>query len=191
MIKSLIGYGGHAKEVMAQMGEKLVCFVDDEFVDENTKPLSEFDPDKYEVIIAIGESKVRFDFVNKLPKNTKYFTWVHQTAIIGDDVEIGEGSFVGAYSILTTNIKIGKHALLNRGNQIGHDCEIGNYFSMMPGSIVSGNVKIYDCVYMGNNSSIREKINVHSLSTIGMGAAVVSDINEPGTYVGVPAKKIN
>ena len=189
MIKALIGYGGHAREVMTQMGEELICFVDDEYVNEHTKPLSEFDSNKYEVMIAVGSSKLRFDVVNKLPKNTKYFTWVHPTAIIGEDVEIGEGSFIGAYSILTTNIKIGKHALLNRGNQIGHDCEIGDYFSMMPGSIVSGNVKIYDCVYMGTNSSIREKLSIHSLSTIGMGSVVVSNINDNGTYVGVPAKK--
>jgi sugar O-acyltransferase (sialic acid O-acetyltransferase NeuD family) len=190
MKKALIGYGGHAREVMFQMGEKITCFVDDQYVNEHTKPLSEFNTKEYEIIIAIADPKNRFDVANRLPKNTKYFTWIHPTAIISDDVKIGEGSFIGANSIITTNIKIGKHALLNRGNQIGHDCEIGDYFSMMPGSIVSGNVKIYDCVYMGNNSSIREKISVHSLSTIGMGAAVVSNINEPGTYVGVPAKKI-
>ena len=28
------------------------------------------------------------------------------------------------------------------------------------------------------------------MSTIGMGAAVVNDINDTGTYVGVPAKKM-
>jgi hypothetical protein len=32
MKKALIGYGGHAKEVMAQMGIKLTCFVDDKYV---------------------------------------------------------------------------------------------------------------------------------------------------------------
>ena len=190
MKKALIGYGGHAREVMAQMGKKLTCFVDDEYVCENTKPLSEFDPKKYKVMVVLGNPKHRYDMVNKLPKETKYFSWIHPTALIMGDVEIGEGSFIGANSILTTNIKVGKHALLNRGNQIGHDCVIGDYFSMMPGSIVSGNVTIYDCVYMGNNSSIREKLSVHSLSTIGMGAAVVNNINDTGTYVGVPAKKI-
>ena len=190
MKRALIGYGGHAREVMAQMDEKLTCFVDDEYVCENTKPLTEFDPKKYEVMVVLGDSKKRFDMVRKLPKETKYFTWVHPTAIVMGDVEIGNGSFIGAYSILTTNIKIGNHAILNRGNQIGHDCIIGDYFSMMPASVISGNVRIYDCVYMGANASIKEKISVHSFSTIGMGAVVVSHINDSGTYVGVPAKKI-
>ena len=109
---------------------------------------------------------------------------------MSDDVEIGEGSFIGAYSILTTNIKIGKHTILNRGNHIGHDCKIGSYFSAMPGAIVSGNVTIYDLVYMGSNSSIREKLSVHSLTTIGMNGAVVKPIEEVGVYVGVPVKKV-
>jgi len=190
MKKALIGFGGHAREVLAQIGENLICFVDDDYIIEGTQPLSSFDPTEYEVIIAVGSSKDRYDIVQKLPKQTKYFTFIHPTALIMDNVEIEEGSFIGAYSILTTNIKIGKHALLNRGNQIGHDCVIGDYFSAMPGAIVSGNVTIYDCVYMGSNSTIKEKSSVHSLSIIGANAAVVKHIEKPGVYVGVPAKMI-
>ena len=191
MKKALIGYGGHAREVMAQMGTKLTCFVDDDYVTEDTKPISEFNPLEYELMVAIAEPTDRFNMVKKLPEETKYFTWIHPTALImSEDIEIGDGSFIGANSILTTNIKIGNHAILNRSNHIGHDCNIGNYFSAMPGSIVSGNVKIHDCVYMGNNSSIKEKLSIHSLSTIGMNAAVVKHIESSGTYVGTPARKI-
>ena len=188
MKKALIGFGGHAREVLAQMGEDLVCFVDDQYLVEGTQPLSSFDPTEYEVMVAVGASKDRYDIVQKLPKETKYFTFIHPTALIMNNVEIGEGSFIGAYSILTTNIKIGKHALLNRGNQIGHDCIIGDYFSAMPGAIVSGNVTIYSCVYMGTNSTIREKLSVHSFATIGLNAGVVKSTEGPYTYIGTPAK---
>jgi sugar O-acyltransferase (sialic acid O-acetyltransferase NeuD family) len=191
MKRALVGYGGHAREVLSQMGEKLTCFVDDKYVVEGTEPLSKFDPKEYELMIAVANSRDRYDITQRLPKETKYFTWVHPTALIMDDnIKIGEGSFIGAYSILTTNVKIGKHAILNRGNQIGHDCEIGDYFSAMPGSIVSGNVKIYDIVYIGTNSSIKEKILIHSLVTIGLNSGVVKDIEEPGVYAGVPLVKI-
>ena len=60
----------------------------------------------------------------------------------------------------------------------------------MPGAIVSGNVKIYDLVYLGTNSSIKEKISIHSLTTIGLNSGVIKNIEEPGVYVGTPAKKI-
>jgi sugar O-acyltransferase (sialic acid O-acetyltransferase NeuD family) len=190
MKKVLIGNGGHAREVMAQMGVNLLRFVDDQYVDNNTLPLSQFDPTKYVAMVAIANSKDRYDITQRLPKETQFFTFIHPTALLMYDIEIGEGSFIGAYSILTTNIKLGKHTILNRGNHIGHDCRIGDYFSAMPGSIVSGNVTIHDLVYMGNNSSIREKLSVHSLSTIGMNSAVVKHIEETGVYVGCPAVKI-
>jgi sugar O-acyltransferase (sialic acid O-acetyltransferase NeuD family) len=190
MKKVLIGNGGHAREVMAQMGVKLDRFVDDQYVDEETFPISKLDPEKHAVMIAVADSKDRFDIAQRLPKGIQFFNFIHPTALIMDNVEIGEGSFIGAYSILTTNIKIGKHAILNRGNHIGHDCRIGDYFSAMPGAIVSGNVTIYSLVYMGTNSSIREKLSIHSLSTIGMNSSVIKNIENSGTYAGCPAKYI-
>ena len=189
MKKALIGYGGHAREVMAQMGLKLTCFVDDQYVrhEDNTVPLSLFNPDEYVIMIAISDPKVRFDISQKLPKETKYFTFIHPSVFLMGNVEIGEGSFIGANSILTTDIKLGKHAILNRGNHIGHDSVIGDYFSAMPGAIVSGDVTIYDCVYLGTNSSIKEKLTIAGNSTIGLNSGVVKDITFSGTYGGTPA----
>jgi sugar O-acyltransferase (sialic acid O-acetyltransferase NeuD family) len=188
---ALYGYGGHAREVAAQIDQPITFFVDDKYLTEETKPISEFDPTKYLIMVAVADSKDRFDMVQRLPKETQFFTFIHPTALIlSDNVQVGVGSFIGANSILTTNIKLGKHAILNRGNQIGHDSEIGDYFSAMPGAIISGNVKIHDCVYMGTNSSIKEKLSIHSLSTIGMNSCVVKHIKEPGVYVGVPVRKI-
>jgi sugar O-acyltransferase (sialic acid O-acetyltransferase NeuD family) len=190
MKKALVGYGGHAREVMAQMGLKLTCFVDDEFVDKDCLPLTSFNPNNYVIMVAIANPQDRFNMVNKLPKDTKYFTFIHPTALIMDGVEIGVGGFIGAYSILTTKIKIGSHALLNRSNHIGHDCVIGDYFSAMPGSIVSGNVLIGNKVYLGTNSSIREKINITDNVIIGLNTGIVKSIDKSGTYVGNPNKKI-
>lgn len=195
MEKVLIGAGGFAREIHAHLGDSTIkCFVDDEYWSENDDhifPLSKFDPTKYEAIIAIGDPVDRFEMSKRLPSQTKYFTFIHPSVhILADDVQIGEGSFIGAYSILTTNIKIGKHSLLNRYNQIGHDCLIGDFFTMMPGSVVSGNCDIGDHVYVGTNASIRQKIKICSSATIGLNAGVVKDICEPGVYVGSPSKKI-
>jgi sugar O-acyltransferase (sialic acid O-acetyltransferase NeuD family) len=188
---ALFGFGGHAKEVASQIDDSIVFFVDDKYADGISKPISTFDPNEYMMMIAVADSKDRYDIVQRLPKETKYFTYIHPTALVmSDDIKIGDGTFIGAYSILTTNINIGEHALLNRGNHIGHDTNIGSYFSAMPGAIVSGNVTIYDMVYIGTNSSIKEKLSIHSLVTIGSNAAVVKNIESSGTYVGVPVKKI-
>lgn len=191
---ALFGYGGHAREVAAQMCKdvNITFFVDDIYAKGNVKPISEFEPKKYLMMVAVADSKDRAEIVSKLPKETEYFTFIHPTAqIMSDDVIIGEGSFIGANSILTTNIRMGNHAILNRGNHIGHDCIIGNYFSAMPGAIVSGNVHIGNRVYLGTNSSIIEKKYLLHDIKIGANSSVIRDIKLGGTYVGSPARKLN
>jgi len=188
---ALFGYGGHAREVACQIDQEVTFFVDEEYANEVAKPISEFNPEEYLMMVAVADSKDRADIVSRLPKETKYFTYIHPSVqIMDDNIEVGEGSFIGANSILTTNIKIGKHALLNRGNHIGHDCFIGDYFSAMPCAVVGGNVWIDNKVYLGSCSNVKEKIKITANITVGMNAAVVKNLTESGTYVGIPAKKL-
>ena len=184
MEKALIGSGGHAREVMAHMGLTLKCFVEDKFCKPGDIPLSMFNPERFEVMIAIANTKVRKRIGKVLPSNTKYFSYIHHNVEIMDDkFLIQEGSFFGSSCILTTNISIGKHAILNRGIQVGHDSSIGRFFSAMPGSILSGNVSIGDCVYMGTNSSVREKVSICDNVTVGMGSYVYKDIDVEGVFI--------
>jgi sugar O-acyltransferase (sialic acid O-acetyltransferase NeuD family) len=188
---ALFGYGGHAREAACQIEQEVTFFVDDKYSNDVAKPISEFNPEEYMIIVAVADSKDRADIVAKLPKETKYFTFIHPSVhIMDDNIQVGVGSFIGANSILTTNIKLGNHTLLNRGNHIGHDSVAGDFFSMMPNAVVGGNVTLGDNVYLGSCSNIREKINITSDVLIGMNAAVVKDITENGTYVGVPTQKI-
>jgi sugar O-acyltransferase (sialic acid O-acetyltransferase NeuD family) len=190
MKKAIIGYGGHAMEVFHQMNTDVVFFVDDQYARGEVIPISKFNPQEYEVIIAIGDPINRKKMCEKLPKETKYITFIHPTALIGNDVVIGQGSFIGAFSVVTTNIKIGEHSILNRSCHIGHDTIVGDFLSMMPGSIISGNCTIGNGVYLGTNSSVREKITICDNVTIGLNGGVVKNIDKSGTYVGVPVKRI-
>jgi sugar O-acyltransferase (sialic acid O-acetyltransferase NeuD family) len=195
MERVLVGAGGFAREVKAHLGDYLMkCFVDDSYWkenDDNIYPLSSFDPSIYEALVVIGDPNARKNIVERLPKSTKYFSFIHNSVqILGNDVFIEDGSIICAGCILTTNIKIGSHAHLNLHTTIGHDCEIGDYFTTAPGVKVSGNCKIQECVYIGTNASIKEKISINSFVTIGLNAGVVKNITEPGIYVGTPSKRI-
>jgi sugar O-acyltransferase (sialic acid O-acetyltransferase NeuD family) len=196
MKKAIIGSGGFGREVRALLldnnpNEIVHFFVDDEYVDNNTNPISSLNINEYEVVIAIGNPNLREQIYKKLPKNTKYFTVIHKSVqILDSNVEIGEGSIICPNTILTTNIKIGKHTHLNLGSTVGHDTLIGDFFTTAPGVKISGNCIIGNRVYFGTNSSVREKINICDDVTIGLNAGVVKHIKELGTYVGVPAKKI-
>jgi sugar O-acyltransferase (sialic acid O-acetyltransferase NeuD family) len=198
MIKAIIGAGGFGREVYWSLSdadrESAVFFVNDEWWKPdliNTLPLSQFNPHAYEVVVAIADCKTRESIVNSLPSNTKFFTHIHQSAQIhGNDVEIGEGSIICASTIITTNVKIGKHAQLNLITTIGHDCVIGDYFTTAPGVQISGNENIGNRVYFGTRSCIKQKLSVCDDVTVGMNAGVTKKIEEPGVYVGTPARKV-
>lgn len=198
--RALIGAGGHAREVMSIINRNFpkispinYMFVEDEYYkhgEDYICPLSNFNPELYEVMVAIGDPIVRERIVNSLPKETQFFTYIDPTVIMLSNSSIGKGTYIGPNSIITTNVRVGDHALINRGCQIGHDAIMLGYVSMMPGSIISGGCRVHDRVYLGTNSSIKEDTIVCSDVTIGLNAGVIKDINKPGTYIGTPAKKI-
>ena len=192
---ALYGAGGHASEVIAQLSYKfklIKLFVDDDYVTSDLESISNFNPEEYAIMIPVSDSVAREKMVNKLPSGTHFWSFIHPTALLMDDatIKLGIGCFIGAYSILTTDIVIGDHAILNRGVHIGHGCRIGDYFSAMPSSVVSGDVVIGNNVYLGTNASVKEKITICDDVTIGMNSPVHHDILESGIYVGDNLRKI-
>lgn len=198
MKKGIVGNGGFGREVYWSLKEEdrnqAKFFVDDEYWDEkdiNTLPISKFDHNEYELVVAIGDPTLRKQMVERLPKQAKYFTHIHEKAVILDpNTKMGEGSIICAGTVLTTNITLGKHTHLNLHTTVGHDTIIGNYFTTAPSVNISGNCKIGNQVYVGTNSSIREKINICDDVILGLNSGVVKDILEPGVYGGTPSKKI-
>ena len=144
------------------------------------------------VVIAIGDSKAKKQIIKEISKilNLDFPTLIHPSAIIGDNVSIGKGTIICAGCIITCDIFIGDFVTLNIKCCVGHDSRIGNYSSFMTGATISGNVEIDNCVYVGTNASIRQKVSICDDTVIGMGAIVLRDINESGTYFGNPARKM-
>lgn len=204
----IVGTGGFGRETLCCLKDSLVtskgqlnkmaCFMvgDEHFKDTHIMgieviPQSLFDSSKYRVVVAIGEPILRKKMVDSLPSDTEYATIIHPSAVISDWVEIGEGSIITAGTILTCNIRIGKHAHLNLHTTIGHDCVIGDFFTSAPATNMSGNCHLGECVYFGTNACVKQGINICSYVTIGMGGVVVKNIEEEGVYIGNPLVKLD
>jgi sugar O-acyltransferase (sialic acid O-acetyltransferase NeuD family) len=188
--KVIIGAGGFAREIIADIGNNIKCFVDDSYWEDGLYKISELNPLEHSVIVAIGDPSKRKDIINKLPNKIEFWNHISKHAIILEPLKsFGKGSIICAGCILTTNIHIGDHVHINLNSTIGHDCVISDYVTISPGVNISGNVNIKDNVYIGTNVGIREKIQIHSNVTIGMNSAVIKDIDSSGVYVGIPAIK--
>lgn len=196
----IIGTGGFAKEVLClarDCGEHTVAaFLGQEegkdILGVPVRPISSYRPSiGDEVIVAVGSPSLRRKIINsELPTDTVFATLIHPSVVMSEWVEIGIGSVICAGSILTCDIRLGDFSQINLNTTIGHDVNAGHYFTTAPGVHISGNVSVGDCVYVGTNATVIEKITINDDITIGANACVVKDLLEPGTYVGVPAKKL-
>ena len=71
-----------------------------------------------------------------------------------------------------------------------HDTVIGDFSTIAPNAAIMGRVRIGERCYIGANATIIPEITICPDTIIGAGAVVNKSIKEPGTYVGVPAKRI-
>lgn len=142
------------------------------------------------VVCAVGSAKVRKQIIDKLADSQiKYATLVDPSAIVSKRVYIGEGSIICAGTIITVDVTIGKHVIINLDCTLGHDDIIEDYVTIYPSVNVSGHVRIGQMSELGTGVQIIQGKNIVSETVIGAGAVVVKDIEERGTYVGVPVRK--
>ena len=106
--------------------------------------------------------------------------------VIGDNVDIGPLSNIERGHFNNTIIK--KNSKIDALVQIGHNCSVGMNTNICAGSILSGNVKIGDNVWVGPKTSFKEKISVGRNTTIGIGSNVVTNVKKNSLIFGNPAK---
>lgn len=143
------------------------------------------------VINAIGSPKTKKKAIHKaMKRNLKFCSIVHPSVRMSKYIKIGEGTIITAGNILTTQIKIGNHVIINLDCTVGHDSIIEDYCTVAPGVHISGYVHFEEGVDFGTGAVIIQGVTVGAWSIIGAGAAVVSDIPSNVTAVGIPAKVI-
>ena len=199
---AIFGTGGFAREVACVLhdlgrGDRIAAFHEPDAVYQPrellgvpVRPQSAFEPGRHRAVIGIGNPNVREKVVGELPPETVFDTLVHPAAVVSQWVEIGDGTIVCAGAVLTCQIEIGKHCHFNLNATVGHDCVFGDFCTIAPGTNISGNVTLGTRVDVGTQAAFRQNLRVCDDVVIGMGAVVLKDIVEPGTYIGVPARKV-
>ncbi|MGL5741953.1 MAG: acetyltransferase [Legionella sp.] len=143
------------------------------------------------VIVAIGANTTRLQKINALiDAGIPLATIVHPAAIISPYVEIELGTVVSAGAIINIDCSVGKGCIINTGATVDHDCKLGDGVHISPGAHLAGNVHVSHLSWVGIGSSIRQKISIGSEVIVGAGAAVVTNVHDNCTVVGVPARVI-
>jgi len=189
----IYGASGHGKVVadIAKLNGYKVEFIDDgenEYLDFDTF-LNRYK--KANISLGIGDNHIRYKIYKKLKKyNYNVCTLIHPSAIISDNVKIGEGSVIMPNVVINHNVTIKKGSILNTGCIVEHDCNIGKFVHISPNVALAGNVKINKFTHLGIGSSVIQNITIGKNCIVGAGAVVINDIDNNKKVVGVPAKEI-
>ena len=200
----IIGASGHGKvaaDIAINMNKwQSIAFLDD---DESIKTSMELEvigktadaftyKDKADFFVAIGNNATREKVQKKLmDEGMSVVSLIHPSAVIGTVVEIGIGTVVMAGVVINSSSRIGKGCIVNTSSSVDHDNDIEDYVHISPGVNMAGTVKVGKGSWIGIGSVISNNVNICSGCKIGAGAVVVKDITEPGTYVGVPVRRVD
>ncbi|MBQ7950407.1 MAG: acetyltransferase [Clostridia bacterium] len=196
----VVGAGGHAKviaDIVRKSGDNLIGFLDDHkepgsaffdgFILGDTESYGEY-PDA-QFIIAIGNNAIR-ETISKKMGDVSFYTAIHPTAVIGEGVTIGEGSAVMANAVINADAAIGAHCIINTASVVEHDGKLASFVHVSPGAALAGTVSLGERAHIGIGAKIIQNLEICADVLVGAGGVVTTSITEPGTYVGVPVRKV-
>ena len=199
----IIGASGHGK-VVADIALKMDKWQTIAFLDDN-EDLKEsmglrvigksVDVFKYagnsDIFVALGNNDTREKIMVKLEAaGATIPVLVHPDAVLGKKVKFGAGTAVMAGVVINCCSKIGRGCIINTGATIDHDNVIEDYVHISPGVNIAGTVTVGEGTWLGIGSKVSNNVNISNGCIVGAGAVVVKDITKPGTYVGVPARRV-
>ena len=121
----------------------------------------------------------------------KLYTAIHPSAIIAEDVKIGTGSVIMAGVVINPGTVIGKNCIINTCSSLDHDNLLEDYVHISPGAHLAGTVTIKEGTWICTGAIVKNNITIGKNNIIGAGGVVIKDIiEENGTYIGVPARRI-
>ena len=196
----LFGAGGHGRVVASQIKmrwpQSSLCFADEQMAcgtDVAGVSVSFNTPDKavgWSIIVTIGDNKIRASRQQQAEEAA-----ISMATFIADEDRYftappGKGSMVLSGAIVTSDASIGKGVIVNNGAIIEHDSVIGDFCHLAPGSILAGGSVLGAHVFVGAGAQIVNQAQVADGTIIGAGSCVIKNIDEPGIYVGSPARRI-
>ena len=193
----IIGASGHGRviaDIAVLIGYKNISFLDDDdtlhecagwpVIGKSTEA-----PDG-DIFIAVGNTEARKKLMELYAERIQPVL-VHPNAVIAEDVKIGAGSVVMAGVVINSGVRIGRGVIVNTSSSIDHDCVINDYVHIAVGSHLCGMVIVDENTWIGAGVIVSNNVKICRNCIIGAGAVVIKNIDEVGTYIGVPAKKKN
>lgn len=138
---------------------------------------------------SIGDTRLRRKLFNKI-RDIGYEVpnIIDSSAAIGTDVVFGKGVFIGKNAVVNAGTILGDGVIVNSGSVVEHDCNIGAFSHISPGSTLCGNVIIESNVHIGAGTIVKQQVFIGSDTIIGMGSVVLKNFLSHSYAYGNPCE---
>lgn len=141
--------------------------------------------------VAVGAASIRARLhAAALAVGAMPLSAVHPAAMIAADARLGAGLLVAAGAIVAPGASVGDGTLVNHGAVVDHDVQIGTFCHIAPHATLGGEVSLSDRVMIGAGAVVLPGVHIADDVTVGAGSVVLRSIEEPGVWVGSPARKL-
>ena len=123
-------------------------------------------------------------------KGGKFHNLIPTSTEINENVRLGEGVIINAFSSIATGSSIGDMVTVQGQLIIGHDVVVGPYCQLGSFSFIGGYTTLGECVAVNAGSTIIDRITVGDNATIGAGSVVIKNVKAGITVFGNPAREI-
>lgn len=202
----LLGAGGHAKvvlELLQLTGVSVIGVICPQLAAKQVSTwrglkvlggddvLSHYNPSQILLVNGVGMMpflQTHFALFERARVAGFSFTnLIHPTAIVSPAVKLGQGVQIMAGAVIQADTIIADNIIINTRAVIEHDCEIMSHCHIATGSVLCGQVKLAEGVFVGAGATIIQGIHVGYRAIIGAGTVVVKDVAERTTLRGPSA----
>lgn len=190
MARESVGYGIEY-DIQGFLDDNIAALDNFENYPQIIAPIQGYLPNENEIFIcSIGGAARKKCIEGIISRGGQFLTMIHSTARIGTNVQIGEGTIVGAYTTIGADAKVGKYNLIQSYTVIGHDSIIGDWnridthVTLVGGTIVQNEADIHTAAMISHN------VTVENNSRVAACSFVIRRVKEGTTVLGNPAKKL-
>ena len=141
--------------------------------------------------VAVGDNRIRQKVIRRIRDlGFTLVSAVSHSALVSPRARVGEGAAIMPGATINVDSQVGDGAIINTGATVDHDCIVGECAHIAPGVNLAGNVKVGEGAFLGIGSCAVPGVAIGAWAMVGAGAAVICDLPDGVTAVGVPARII-
>lgn len=141
-------------------------------------------------VCSIGGTSRRKCMEEIISRGGHFLTMIHHTARLGTNVEIGEGTIVGAFTTIGADAKVGQYNLIQSYTVVGHDSRIGNFNRIDTHVTLVGGTIVEDETDIHTGAMISHNVTVERHSRVAACSFVIRSVKTGTTVMGNPAKRL-